>query len=459
MNDRKLYEQILGIPQPWYVEEVALRLDQGEIEVRVAGLAAVEQCPECGKRCSRYDGAERRWRHVDTCQYRTILVAAVPRVDCDEHGVRQVRVPWAQERSGFTALFEALVIDWLQATESIATVAKGLRLSWDEVAGIRARAVVRGMKRRGRAPLPASVGVDETSIRRGHEYITVVNALGQARVLEVIDDRTQASLDAFWSQYDASELKVVESVAMDMWAAYITSTRKHPSMADEKIVFDKFHIMKHLGDAVDKVRRQEHRTLRAAGDDRLARTRYLWLTHPERLEGEARYDELGRDLLRDLHVRRLRKHDGARLPRMWRHVSVGHHACAHPPERLLPRLPDRGDRLYQPGCADRVSPERHGEDDPALEQRHAWPLFTQTLADGMSRPASITVSNYCTGLTIDTQPRVSVVSRRWFLGRRARRPDHQHPRHDEVEIAEARMVTNAVVIRGKSHPDTRGRGL
>jgi transposase len=168
-------------------------------------------------------------------------------------------VPWAEERSRFTALFEALVIDWLQATESVAAVAKGLRLTWDEVAGIRGRAVDRGMRRRGRAPLPASVGVDETSIRRGHEYITVVNALGQARVLDVIDDRTQASLDAFWSQYDASELEIVESVAMDMWAAYIASTRKHLSGADEKIVFDKFHIMKHLGDAVDKVRRQEHR--------------------------------------------------------------------------------------------------------------------------------------------------------------------------------------------------------
>lgn len=321
MNDRKLYEQILGIPQPWYVEEVALRLDQGEIEVRVAGPAAVEQCPECGKRCSRYDSAERRWRHLDTCQYRTILVAAVPRVDCDEHGVRQVRVPWAEERSRFTALFEALVIDWLQATESIAAVAKGLRLSWDEVSGIRARAVVRGMRRRGRAPLPASVGVDETSIRRGHEYITVVNALGQARVLEVIDDRTQASLDAFWSQYDANELKVIESVAMDMWAAYIASTRKHLPMADEKIVFDKFHIMKHLGDAVDKVRRQEHRTLRAAGDDRLARTRYLWLTHPERLEGEARerIEKLRNGALRTARAFRYKEH----ASRLWGYVRRG----------------------------------------------------------------------------------------------------------------------------------------
>lgn len=321
MNDRKLYEQILGIPQPWYVDEVTLRLDKGEIEVHVRGTAAVEKCPECGKSCARYDSDERRWRHLDTCQYRTILVATVPRIECDEHGVKQVRVPWAAERSRFTALFERLVIDWLQATESIAAVAKGLRLSWDEVAGIRSRAVARGMKRRGRAPLPASVGVDETSIRRGHEYITVVNALGQARVLEVIDDRTQASLDAFWSQYDETELQAVESVAMDMWAAYIASTRKHLRSADEKIVFDKFHIMKHLGDAVDKVRRGEHRTLRAAGDDRLAKTRYLWLTHPERLRGEARerIEALRHGTLRTARAFRYKEH----ASRLWGYVRRG----------------------------------------------------------------------------------------------------------------------------------------
>jgi len=321
VNDRKLYEQILGIPQPWYVDEVTLRLDKGEIEVHVRGTAAVERCPQCGKPCPRYDSDERRWRHLDTCQYRTILVATVPRIECDEHGVRQVRVPWADERSRFTALFEGLVIDWLHATESIAAVAKGLRLSWDEVAGIRSRAVARGMRRRGRAPLPASVGVDETSIRRGHEYITVVNALGQARVLEVIDDRTQASLDAFWSQYDETELQKVESVAMDMWAAYISSTRKHLRSADEKIVFDKFHIMKHLGDAVDKVRRSEHRTLRAAGDDRLAKTRYLWLTHPERLRGEARerIEALRHGTLRTARAFRYKEH----ASRLWGYVRRG----------------------------------------------------------------------------------------------------------------------------------------
>ncbi len=288
MNDKKLYEQILGIASPWYVERVELKLDEGQILIGVEGSSEAEVCPECGRKCGRYDTSERRWRHLDTCQYQTILIATVPRIKCNEHGVRQVRVPWSEERSRFTAMFEALVIDWLLATESIAAVAKGMRLSWEEVANIRSRAVARGMKRRGRATLPASVGVDETSITKGHEYITVVNALSEARVLEVMNERTEESLNAFWSQYQPAELERVEHVAMDMWPPYINSARKHLSLADEKIVFDKFHIMKHLGDAVDKVRRREHRELSGQNDHRLTRTRYLWLTHPERLEGEAR---------------------------------------------------------------------------------------------------------------------------------------------------------------------------
>lgn len=348
MNDKKLYEQILGISSPWHVESVDLKLSEGQVLIAVEGSSAVEMCPECGQKCPRYDSSERRWRHLDTCQYQTILTATIPRIKCDEHGVRQVRVPWAEERSRFTAMFEALVIDWLQATEGIAAVAKGMRLSWDEVAGIRSRAVARGMKRRGRAPLPATVGVDETSITRGHQYITVVNALGEARVLDVIDDRTEDSLNAFWSQYGAEELARVEKVAMDMWPPYIASTRKHLTIADEKIVFDKFHIMKHLGDAVDKVRRREHRELRIDGDQRLAKTRYLWLTHPERLEGDARarIESLRRGSLRTARAFRYKEHAShlwgyirrGMAVRVWRQWLHGALRCALIPIRIVARM-------------------------------------------------------------------------------------------------------------------------
>ena len=118
-------------------------------------------CPACGAACPGYDRRRREWRHLDTMQYRTLVRAEAPRVRCAEHGVQQVRVPWAEAQSRFTALFEAMVIDWLRVA-SFAAVARQCRLSWDQVAGIQERAVRRGLSRRALAAAPV-VGVDETA--------------------------------------------------------------------------------------------------------------------------------------------------------------------------------------------------------------------------------------------------------------------------------------------------------
>ncbi len=182
----------------------------------------------------------------------------------------QVAVPWAEAGSRFTARFEALVIDWMLEA-SFAAVARQLRLSWDEVAGIQDRAVRRGLERRDREP-PKRIGVDETSFQRRPEYVTTVNDLDEGVVLYVADDRKQESLDTFYDELGEAGCAGLEAVVMDMWAPYIASTREHVPEADRKIVFDKFHVAKHLGDAVDQVRRRENRELRAEGDERLVRT-------------------------------------------------------------------------------------------------------------------------------------------------------------------------------------------
>ena len=93
-------------------------------------------------------------------------------------------------------------------------------------------------------------------------------------------DRTQASLDGFWETLTEEQRESIEAVAMDMWDPYVASVSEHLRDGKQKIVYDKFHIAKHLGEAVDKVRRKENRTLRAAGDDRLTGTRYDWFVEP-----------------------------------------------------------------------------------------------------------------------------------------------------------------------------------
>ena len=119
-----------------------------------------------------HDHQDRTWRHLDTCQFKTLVHARVPRLKCPTHGIRQLKVPWAEPGSQFTALFETLAIDWLKAT-SVSGAAKLLRITWDEASGIMERAVRRGLKRRQAEPVK-HLGVDETSFATRHEYVTVV---------------------------------------------------------------------------------------------------------------------------------------------------------------------------------------------------------------------------------------------------------------------------------------------
>ncbi len=207
MDDKALYAKLLGLMSPWGVEKVELKLSEGEVHVWVA-LPARELwvCPDCLERAPIHDHRDRVWRHLDTFQYKTLLHARVPRLNCPTHGVKQISVPWAEDGSRFTALFEALAIDWMKQA-SISAIGDRLRLSWDETAGIQERAVRR---------------------------------------------------------------------------LYIGSVTESVPRGVEKIVFDKFHIAKHLNDAVDKVRRRENRVFQAEGKDWLKGTKYDWLRHPDR---------------------------------------------------------------------------------------------------------------------------------------------------------------------------------
>lgn len=299
MRDTDLYARILGVEQPWRVRSVELRLDDGEVEVLVDhGGEGKLSCPVCGAASSRYDTRRRRWRHLDTCQYRTILAAEVPRVRCLEHGVKTIRVPWSEPGSSFTALFEALVIDWLRAATTQA-VARQLGLTWDQVDGVLQRAVRRGLARR-KLKVPRRLGVDETSFQKRHEYVTVVADLERGVVQHVADGRGKEALATYYAGFGAEQLPKIQQVAMDMWAPYIAATLAALPEAAGKIAFDKFHVAMHLGAAVDKVRRQENRALCEQGDETLKGTRHLWLYHPDRLPETraSHFDQLVRKALK-----------------------------------------------------------------------------------------------------------------------------------------------------------------
>lgn len=294
MRDKDLYATILGLQAPWQVSDVQLLPKAQEVHVFLSTSGGSQhRCPQCDRLCPGYDSRRRQWQHLDTCQFKTLLVAEVPRIECSEHGVVQIAVPWAEPGSGFTALMEALIIDWLQEA-STAAVARLMRLTWDQIDGVMQRAVKRGLARRT-PHVAREIGVDETSFQKRHEYVTVVCDLRNGHALHVADGRNREALDSFFQGLAPSQLSAIESVAMDMCPAYIRSTLHHVPGAVDKIAFDRFHVAQHLGRAVNDVRKQEHRRLLdVSGESVLTRTRYLWLENPENMtrDRRARFNEL-----------------------------------------------------------------------------------------------------------------------------------------------------------------------
>jgi len=279
MKDTKLYESVLGDIRPWRVERVTLNRERQAIEVELTCPPEAWACPTCHERMHVHGYERRQWRHLDTCQYKTILQADVPRVSCQKHGTQTVQVPWAEKHGRFTVLFERLAID-LMTECSVSAACEILRINWGAADRIKQRAVDRGLRRRREeSRLLKRLCIDEKAVGWGHQYVTIVSSADgdRARVLAIEDGRDEYSLNRFWRSLTKEQRAEVETVAMDMWEAYWNSTVSYVPGAAQKIVYDNFHVAKHMNKAVDEVRRMEHTFLAADGDNTLKGTRQLWL--------------------------------------------------------------------------------------------------------------------------------------------------------------------------------------
>ena len=289
MEDKELYRYLLGVQSPWRVSEVKLDVAAEEIVVRVDHARGEKFCcSECGAELAIHDHAEaRRWRHLDSCQYKTILEARLPRVKCPTHGVKVARVPWAEKHSRFTILFERFAVDVLLATQTVQGAMSILRLKWDQTWNIVARAVRRGESRKV-AKLMPRLGIDEKAFAKGQSYITLLYDLDTRTVEAISEGHDTESAVACFSSLSPDQIQSVEAIAMDMSAAYVKAAKEVIPLAEAKIVHDRFHVMQLATQAVDKVRRQEHKRLRMEGDDRLKGTRYVWLKSQENLTDKQR---------------------------------------------------------------------------------------------------------------------------------------------------------------------------
>lgn len=282
----EFYNHLLGIESPWEVISI-IRDTHAKVVTAIVHFKDKEPllCPECGKAGKLHDHRKRTWRHLDSCNHKTYVQASIPRVSCPEHGVKQVPVNWAEKNSRFTLEFESTVILWLRE-DPISTVAENFGLSWDEVDGIMSRAVKRGLKRRKKTE-PKSIGIDETSFQKRHEYVTVILDKGNDVIIDILEDRKAATLKNWFKTQDKSDFSKIESISMDMWDPFINAVKESFEYADTLIAFDRFHVAGHFGKALDKVRVEENRKLSSTLINPLIRTKFHWLKNSEKTDNRS----------------------------------------------------------------------------------------------------------------------------------------------------------------------------
>jgi transposase len=279
--EKELFSAALGIEEPLYIDEIAFDMAEGELHIhmnfRRGGRFA---CPECAEAdLPVHDTVEKTWRHLNFFQYKCYIHLRTPRIKCPKCGERLWVPPWGRRQSGFTALFEAFVM----ALAKEMPVARIGELVGEQ--DTRIWRVVRGHVSRAYAKKDFSgvrkIGCDETSSRKGHNYVTVFADMDSGEVLFATGGKNAGTVKAFAEELPKHEARAeqIKEAALDMSPAFIAGVAAHLPQAS--VTFDKFHVMQALNKAQDEVRRMEQKN-----NPLLKRSRYVWLKNPENLTPE-----------------------------------------------------------------------------------------------------------------------------------------------------------------------------
>ena len=278
MRDTSLLQLALALTPPWTVSRADFDAEAHRLDIQIDFPPGSRfACPTCGAAdCPAYDTVRKTWRHLNFFQHQAYLTARVPRIRCETCGVKTVNVPWSRPDSGFTLLFEALVMTMVSAMP-LAAVAR--------IVGehdTRLWRVIHHYVEQGRARMDAAdvtdIAIDETAARRGHDYITLFVDIDQARVLFATEGKDADTVAAFADDLAAhgGDPEAIEEVCIDMSPAFIKGVTEN--LPNAAITFDKFHAVKIINDAVDQVRRAEQKR-----QSLLRGTRYIWLRNPANL--------------------------------------------------------------------------------------------------------------------------------------------------------------------------------
>lgn len=261
MNSEQLFCAALNLQSPWFVENIELKQDVssiiGELHIRIGFERGSRFFNSKGRLCSVHDSRERTWQHMNFFQHRCFIHARVPRIkDAEDGKVETVTVPWARPESGFTMMFEAYAMMLIENEVAVNKVASMLGVGAQRIWGMFNHYVGKAVKADDLSEV-SSIGVDETSISKGHNYMTVVMDMDAKRTIFVVKGKDACTLDKFVAELAKKHGKKanIKWASIDMSPAFISGLKANfPKAA---IVFDKFHLMKLVSEAIDQTRRQE----------------------------------------------------------------------------------------------------------------------------------------------------------------------------------------------------------
>jgi transposase len=278
MKDTELIQIALMLTPPWKVAECQFDVNQERLNIHLDFLKGSQfSCPACDQAdCAVHDTKEKSWRHLNFFQHETYMTARVPRIKCSNCGVRLINVPWARAGSEFTLLFEAYIMI-LAPSMPVKRIAELVsehdtrlwRLIQHHVDEAREEADYSDVKK---------VGVDETSSKRGHNYVSLFVDLEKQKTIFATEGKDSATVELFKDDLSKhhGDPEAIVDVSCDMSPAFIKGVEEN--LINAAITFDKFHVLKGLNEAVDEVRRQEQKD-----HPELKNSRYIFLKNPENL--------------------------------------------------------------------------------------------------------------------------------------------------------------------------------
>lgn len=278
MKDIDLFQMALGLTPPWQVSDAQFDPNTKRLDIRIDfPRGSTFTCPKCGQTgIKAYDTQEKSWRHLNFFQHDAYLTARVPRTECNDCGILLVDVPWARPGGSFTLLFEAMILTLAKAMP-VKTISEFVNEHDTRLWRILHHYVDEARDKADYSDI-RNVGMDETSRKRGHNYVSLFVDLDTPKVLFATEGKDASTVERF--KQDLTDHngnpEAIEEMCSDMSPSFISGVEKF--FPNAHLTFDKFHIMKVINEAVDEVRRQEQK-------DRpeLFRTRYIWLKNFENL--------------------------------------------------------------------------------------------------------------------------------------------------------------------------------